>query len=156
MSLKNTSQEIYLDDRLAVFTDDVLVGKAKVASDPDKGLLQLKQTILRLKNAYPSVEVGDAQIKQMYVRFKNRTIRDDIKSKQPIWREWLDSLQTRPMTRLTAAMVGILLFFVFLAPVFSPAGSSITASAVSPVEGSLALCVGSAVIILCVWIVRRK
>ena len=156
MSLQNTSQEIYLDDRLAVFTDDVLVGKAKAASDPDKDLLQLKQTILLLKNAYPPAEVSDAQIKQMYVRFKNRTKRENMEPKLPIWRWWLGRLQSHPLTRLTAAMVGILLVFVFLVPVFSPAGSSITATALNPVQGSLALGVGGAVIILYVWIVRRK
>ena len=156
MSLQNENLEIHLDNRLAAFTDDILVGKVKAVSDPEEELFQLKQTILRLKSAYPPIEVGGAQIKQMYVRLKNRTKREDIKPKLPVWRQWLGSLQTRPMAQLTAAMVGILLVFIFLAPTFSSAGSSIAATAMHPIQGFWVLVLGSAVIILFVWIVRRK
>jgi len=151
MSLQKENHELHLDDRLAEFTDEILVGNEIEISGPDEELSGLKQTILRLKTAYPPKKVSEAEIKQMYVRLKNRTKRDDSKSELPFLRRWLGNLQTRSLI-----VVAILLVFVFLSPAFSSAGSSITAFALNPTQGALTICVGSAVIVLLVWIVRRK
>ena len=157
MSLYEESHELHLDDRLAEYTDEVLVGDVMSPPDLYDELLYLKKTLLRLKSAYPPIEVGEAQIKQMYVRLKNRTKKEDLKAKLPYWRQWLGSLQTRPQFGLTAAVVTILLAFLFLSPVLSSAGSSTTAFAINPAQGTWTMCAGSAVlIILFLWVVRRK
>ena len=156
MSLQKNNHELHLDDRLAEFTDEILVADAVGVLEPDDELSQLKQTILRLKTAYPPVNVDGAQIKQMYVRFKNLAKHEDMKSELPIWRQWLGSLQTRPLVRLTAAMAGILLIFLLLAPAFSSAGSSITAFAFDPAQDALNICAVITVIVLFVWMLRRK
>jgi len=156
MSLQKESHELHLDDRLAEYTDEVLVGDVVSVPNLYDELFHLKEIILRLKSAYPPLEVGEAQIKQMHVRLKNRTKKEDLKSELPFWRQWLGGLQTRPQVGLTAAVVTILLAFLFLGPVLSSAGSSTTAFAFNPAQGTLTVCAGSAVLIILLWVIRRK
>jgi hypothetical protein len=141
------------DDRLAEFTDEVLEGRAQqTASNTDEELLLLKDTVLRLRKAYPPVSLDEARIKQMHVRLKNRMRREAQDEEQPFWKKWL----ARPQAGVLIGALGVLLIFVFASPYLNAAGSSTTAIALTPVQGTFAVLGLTLVIVLILWIKRRK
>jgi hypothetical protein len=142
-----------LDDRLTEFTDEALTGQVdKTASDIDGELLLLKETVLRLKNAYPPPSMDNARVKQMQVRFKNRLKRETQEDQHPFWKRWLP----RPQVWAALGALSAVILFVILSPQFSTAGSSTSATALSPARGVI---LGLALILFAVlifWAQRRK
>jgi hypothetical protein len=153
MSRNNQPLNSNLDDRLTEFTDEALAGQVdQPASDSDADLLLLEETVLRLKNAYPPPSLDNARVKQMQVRFKNRLRREMQEAQQPFWKRWLP----RPQVWAALGALSAVILFVVLSPQFSTAGSSTSATALSPARGiilALAVILFAALVF---WAHRRK
>ena len=153
MSQPKHNQDFNLDDRLADFTDDVLDGKKQdEMPDREEELLQLKETILHLRTSFPPIEINEARTKQMYVRLKNRIKREEQEIKPAWWKRLFSS----PQFVLVGTALGLLLIFVLIFPSLTPAGSSTSATALTPVSGPIAAAVLTGLILIIVWIKRRK
>jgi hypothetical protein len=153
MSRTNTSQNSNLDDRLADFTDDMLEGRMKqTASTADEDLLLLEDTVLRLSKTYPPVSLDEARVKQMQVRLKNRIRRETQETEQPFWKKWF----ARPQVRALIGVVSVLLLFVIASPYLTAAGSSTTAAALTPTLGTFIALGLTIMLVLILWIKRRK
>jgi hypothetical protein len=153
MSLTYTSQYSNLDVRLADFTDDMLEGRMKqTASTADEDLLLLEDTVLRLSKTYPPVSLDEARVKQMQVRLKNRIRRETQETEQPFWKKWF----ARPQVRALIGVVSVLLLFVIASPYLTAAGSSTTAAALTPTLGTFIALGLTIMLVLILWIKRRK
>jgi hypothetical protein len=153
MSRPNQNLKSNQDDRLAEFTDEVLEGRMQQpASNADEELFLLEETILRLKNAYPPVSLDESRVKQMHVRLKNRLRRETQDDEQPFWKKWL----ARPQVRLAAGVLGLLLVFVLASLLLTKAGSSTTATALTSAQGKFVAAGLVVVMMLFLWIKRRR
>jgi len=146
------------DKELADFVDRVLEGKHDhTASTPDDELLSLEKTILRLSDAFPPEPLDDAKVKQMLVRLKARTRREEEEreAKPSIWKRLFD-FQSNPQVGLLIAVVAVVvLVIVSLPAVQQPSGAPISGTASSGT--SLLTVVGLAgVLLVLYWISRRK
>jgi hypothetical protein len=156
MSQLNKSPNSLEDERLADFTDRVLAGRVdRVETDTDGETLALEDTILRLKQTLPSATLDQAAIKQMQVRFKARVKREAREIKQPFWKKWFE-----PQPRLQFAMAFAAMALVIALAVFSPiattTGSSTSATALTPVNGTFGVIALAGVLLIFLWIKRRK
>lgn len=122
------------------------------ASNADEELFLLEETILRLKHAYPPFSLDEAHVKQMHVRLKNRLRRESQDDEQPFWKKWL----TRPQARLVIGALGLLLVFVLASPLLTTAGPSTTATALTSAQGKFVAAGLVVVMMLILWIKRRK
>lgn len=153
MSQPNQSLKSNLDDRLADFTDEALAGRMQQsASRADGRLLPLEETVLRLKNAHPPAALDEARVKQMLVRLKSRIRRETQETERPFWKDWL----TRPQARMAAAVLSVLLLLALAFPFLTTSGSSTTATALTPAQGMYAAAGLAVVIVVILWIKRRK
>jgi hypothetical protein len=140
------------DDRLAEFTDQVLNGKIQtIASGVDGELALLEGTILLLRNAYPTVPMDEARVKQMQVRLKRR-IRREAETKRSCWENILPRF---PVTAAISAL-GLLFIALLISSFFAASGSSITAAAGSFKTPSFVVLGIAACILLILWIRRAK
>ena len=153
MSQSSNPLKPNLDDRLADFTDDVLEGRKRdsVPGMEDE-LLQLEKTVLRMRTAFPPVDVDEARIKQMQVRLKNRIKREEEEAGQPFWAR----LFSTPQYAMVVGVVSLLIVFLVVFPTTTIPGSSTTATALNPAIGPIAAVGLAAVIIILLWIKRRK
>ena len=156
MSQLSKSPNSVEDDRLADFTDRVLAGRGNRAeSNVDEETLGLEETILRLKNALPPTELDQAKIKQMQVRFKARVKREAQEVKQPFWKKWFEP-QPRLQFAVAFAVMALLIAFLVFSPLSTTAGSSTSATALTPVKGTFAMIALAGVLLIFLWIKRRK
>jgi len=128
----------------------------KVTSNINAEMLLLQKTVIRLKKAYPPLQVSKAQVKQMHIRLMNRMEHEGLKSELPFWRQWSDILSARPQMVFVVGFMGILMIFLAVSPLVSIANSSTTATALDSAFGPLAAVGLAAVIVIILWIKRRK
>lgn len=153
MSRPNNTLKSNQDDRLADFTDEALVGQGQQsASTVDEELLLLEETVLRLRTAYPPVTLDEARVKQMRVRLKNRIKREEQEAKQPFWKKWL----SLPQAGIVMGALSLLIVFILVFPSLTTAGSSTTATALTPTQGPWVAAGLAGVILFILWIKRRK
>jgi hypothetical protein len=154
MSQSSNPLKQNLDDRLANFTDDVLEGRKQDSiSGMEEELLQLEKTVLSMRTAFPPINMDEARIKQMQVRLKNRIKREQEEASLPFWQK----LFSTPQHAMMVGVVSLLIVFLLVSPsVTVPTGSSTTATAINPAIGPLAAGGLVAVIIIILWIKRRK
>lgn len=149
----NSKQE---DNRLADFADQVLNGKLKQAeSNVSEELLGFEETILRLKHSLPSTPLDQATVKQMQVRLNARIRRERQEAKQPFWKKWFEP-QFRLQYGMAFAVIALLIALVIFSPASPSAGSSITATALSPTENIFIAGILAGVILIFLWIKRPK
>ncbi len=151
----NRPHSIQEDNRLADFTNQILEGRNKqIESNVDEELIGLEKTILRLNQAFPLTSLDEATVKQMQVRLNARMRREEQETKQPFWKKWFE-----PQYRLQFGMIFIVMALVFLfitsPPSFTTAGSSITATALTPMQNSIVVVLAGVILVL-LWIKRRK
>ena len=144
------------DNRLADFTDQVMEGRIKqVEPDVDEELLNLEKTILRLNQTFPHTALDEATVKQMHVRLNARMRREEQETKQPFWKKWFE-----PQSRLQFGMVfivmALVIVFVTFPPSFTATGSSVAATALTPLQSSTIVVALAGVILVFLWIKRRK
>jgi hypothetical protein len=143
------------DNRLAEFTDLVLEGKVKHAdSNVEEELLDLEQTILRLNQAFPPVSLDDATVKKMQVRLSARMRRETQQAKQPFWKKWFE-----PRYRLQFGMAFTLAALMIVFAIFAPStggGSSVTGTALTPLQGPIVVVVLAGLVLFVYWMNRRK
>ncbi len=139
------------EDQLADFTDRVLAGKtAALASPSDPELRQLEETALRLSQAFPGRTPDEKTSKHMLADFKSRLRRRD--ASRPAWQ----SQQTRRQIGLALAGAAILVSLVILVPFLTTGGGSTQGTAgLQPLNIGLLIGLG-VVLILALWLVRRK
>lgn len=149
------------DDRLADFTDQVLEGGIKQpASNADSDLLGLEETVLRLNKAFPPTPLNDASIKQMHVRLNARMRRESKNVEQPFWKKWFNQDwrygQLRPQVVMAFAVLALIVVFVIISPSLASAGSSATATALTPSQDLVVGVALAGLILIILWITRRK
>jgi len=153
MSQSSNPLKPNLDDRLADFTDDVLEGrKQDSVSSMEEELLQLEKTVLRMRTAFPPIDMDEARIKQMQVRLKNRIKREEDQTSQPFWAR----LSSTPQYTMVVGVVSLLIIFLLVSPTVINTGSSTSAAATNSAIGPLVAGGLAAVIIIILWIKRRK
>jgi hypothetical protein len=142
-------------EALADFTDHVLNGKASTlhASDSDEELLGLEETALRLNLAFPQQAMDEKTIKRMQADFKMRRQKINASSHPVFW--W--SQQNRQRLVLAVAIVAIILAVFLILPFFASGSGNTQASAgLHPQNiGLLAFLIGG-VVLLAIWLGRRK
>jgi len=156
----NSRNSIQDDDRLADFTDQALEGRLEqIESNVDGELLDLEETVLRLKRSLSSTTLDQAAVKQMQVRLKARIRRESQEAKQPFWKEWAELL-FRPQFGIVFAVALVLVVLVVFLPALNTAGSSApltgTALAPSSTKNILIASILAGVILIFAWIKRPK
>lgn len=157
MNQPNNRPNSLQDNRLADFTDRFMEGRIKqVESDADEDLLDLEKTIIRLNQAFPPVSLDEATVKQMQVRLNARIRRETKEAKQPFWKRWVE-----PQFRLQFGVMIMALALVIAIAIspssFTTAGSSINATALTPMQNSIGVVLAGVILILLwIWIRRRK
>lgn len=141
--------ELKKDNHIADFSD----GK-KSASSTDPELLQLEETILRLKQNMPSNSPDSATTKQMLVRLKARMKREEETPKVPFWKKLLD-FQANPQVGMILAVATVLIFAMVTIPSIQFGGETITGTANNKTSYVLIGGVVSAIVFV-YWLVRRK
>jgi hypothetical protein len=156
MSQLSNSPNSVEDERLADFTDQVLAGRVdRAEADADEETIALEETILRMKAAFPTAALDQAAIKKMQVRFKARVKREAQEVKQPFWKKWFEP-QPRLQFAMAFAVVALLIAFAVLSPISTTAGSSTSATAMTPVKGIFVATALAGVLFVFLWINRRK
>lgn len=142
--------DIDKDNHIADFVD------GKTASSPDPELVQLEETILRLKSTLPSDAPDIAKSKQMLVRLKARMKREEETKKIPFWKK-LFNFQANPQVGMILAVAMILIIAIISVPSLEIGGSS------NPVTGtannSTSLLIGGGLIVMLLlvyWIFRKR
>ena len=156
MNQPNKQPNSIQDQRLVDFTDQVFEGRIKqVESDVNDELLSLEKTILRLNQAFPLTSLDEAAVKQMQVRLNARMRREEQAARQPFFKKWFE-----PQSRLQFGIALILavssIIFVIFSPSFATSGSSINATALTSSQSSIVAAAMVGVLLIILWIKRRK
>jgi hypothetical protein len=149
MNQTNHSPRPNPDDRLAEFTDHVLAGRIQQnASNSDDEQVLLEETILRLKNAFPPIALDEARVKQMQVRLKRRIQRE------------AEGARAFPFPRfavgVAAGLFALLIGLVLISPLFPAAGPPMSAAAMDSLNAPLMMVALAGLILLVIWLKRRK
>ena len=136
------------DDMLADFTDQVLDGKTSAPADAE--LRDLKETVLRLKQALPQGALDERTARRMQANFKARVRKADSQT-IPVWQF------VRPRQRLVFAfaafaLAALLIVFPFLTPIGEPVEGTAGLESQYVILLAGALCA----IGLLIWVRRRK
>lgn len=141
--------ELNKDNQIADFAD----GKRN-ASSSDLDLIQLEETILRLKKSMPSERIDSATSKQMLVRLKARIKREEEAPKVSIWKR-LFEFQSNPQVGAILAVAMIIVLAVVSIPAIQAGSGTITGTASN--TNSLLVVGGLIGVMLVVyWFARRK
>lgn len=107
--------DIDKDNHIADFID----GKTASSSDPE--LVQLEQTILRLKQGLPNNALDSATSKQMLVRLKARMKREEETASIPFWKKLFD-FQSNPQVGMLLAISAVLILAIVTIPSLQTGG----------------------------------
>ncbi len=150
---KSIKPEKNQDDALADFVDGVLDGKISIASSSDPEMRSLEETILRLNQAYPRVALDEKTIKHMWADFKTRRQWDSGLFHPVFW--W--SRQTRERFGLALGVVAIVLAaLLFMPTLFGGIGNTQGSAGLYPQSIGLLIFLIGGVLLLAVWLGRRK
>lgn len=107
--------DIDKDNHIADFID----GKTASSSDPQ--LVQLEETILRLKHGLPNKTIDSATSKQMLVRLKARMKREEETASIPFWKKLFD-FQSNPQVGMLIAISAVLILAIVTIPSLQTSG----------------------------------
>jgi hypothetical protein len=152
------------DDELSEFTDRVLKGQMKhTASDSDEEMRGLEETILRLHNNMPSSSLEESTKKQMLVRLNARIRREkEQPQKMSFWAslfssEWIRN-PSRPQFAAALGIIALVIAAVVVSPALSGSsgGSTIIGTALSGSNSFILPAVLLGLIVLILWLKRRR
>ena len=136
------------DDLLADFTDHVLDGKTPVPADAE--LRDLKETVLRLKQALPQDALEEKTVRRMQANFKARVRKADSQT-IPAWQF------VRPRQRLVFAFAAVaLVVLLIVVPFLTPVSGPVQGTAGLEPQYVILLAGALCVIVLLFWARRRK
>jgi len=139
------------DDLLADFTDRVLNGKTSVPAFPaDVELRALAETVLRLQQSLPQEAPDPQTVKRMQADFKVRA-RKARASSSSVWQS-LRRPQRFALAFAGAVLATLLIVFPFLPSTSDP----LQGTAGLPPQDTLLLVSLGCVIVLLIWVRRRK
>jgi hypothetical protein len=140
------------EDLLADFTDRVLDGKTAVlASSSDDELRQLEETVMRVHQASPKEALEEKTIKRMQADFKSRA-RKAGSSSRTGWQ----SQQSRQRIALAFAAIAILAAIFLVIPFLTSGNGGVQGTAGLQTQGTLLLIAFGCVVVLLIWLGRRK
>jgi hypothetical protein len=141
--------DIDKDNHIADFVD----GKPN-ASLPDPELVQLKETILRLKQTLPNKPIDSATSKQMLVRLKARIKREEETAKIPFWKKLFD-FQSNPQVGMLLTIATVLILAIITIPSLQTSGGGTVTGAAN---GSTPILIigGLILIVLGIYITLRR
>jgi hypothetical protein len=144
------------DDRLSNFADQALSGRvSQIEAELDDELVGLEQTVLRLQNAFPPITLDQIPVKQMQVRLNARIRRENQEKKEPFWKKWFEP-QARLQIGMAFAAVALMVTLAVFSPSLTTAGSSTTGTALTPIKNSFVVIMLAGLILITIWIKRRK
>jgi len=149
-SRKQSSQN--QDDLLSEFTDRLLGGKtADPAASPDTELRGLEETVLQLNRAFPRDALDASSARRLQSDFQAR-VRKENREQRPAWR----SRQSRQRFGLLFAAIAIVIIVLVITPLLPVDNGSILGTAGTQIKGiGLAVVLG-ALLLLALWLARRK
>jgi hypothetical protein len=161
--MTDTNKKFSQDEELSEFTDRVLKGQMKhTASDSNEELRDLEETILRLHSTMPSSSLEESTKKQMLVRLNARIRREkEFPQKRSLWASLFNMEWMRNSSRLQfAGAIGVIALII-TAVVFSPGligtgGATTIGTALSGSNGFVLPTVLLGLIVLILWLKRRK
>lgn len=141
--------DIDKDNHIADFID------GKIASSSDPELVQLEETILRLKRGIPNKPIDSATSKQMLVRLKARMKREEESASIPFWKKLFD-FQSNPQVGMLLTIATVLILAIVTIPSLqSGSGGTVTGTASN--SNNIMLLGGFVLVILLVyWFSRKK
>lgn len=140
------------DDLLADFTDRMLDGKTAVLASPaDDELRGLEETVMRLKRVFPQEAPDEATLKRLQADFRSRA-RSANKSSQPVWQ----SQQSRRRLILAFTAIVILATIFIGIPFLLSGGGNVQGTAGLQSQSILTLVAVGCIIVLLIWLGRRK
>lgn len=140
------------DDLLADFTDRVLDGKtAALASPADDELRGLEETVMRLKRALPHEAPDEATLRHLQADFRSRA-RSANRSSRPLWQ----SQQSRQRLILAFTAIVILAAIFIAIPFLLSGNGGVQGTAGLQPQSVLALVVIGGIVVLLIWLARRK
>jgi len=150
-----------IDDELADFTDHILSENDENPVTPNPELHTLKNTALRLKNAFPDDGPNQVAIQRMHKNIVTQLKQNEIIESEPIWKRWMPSSRKwrsqRSRQRFSMAISLSLLVALMLVSIPFLNGNSADqpATGVQNLNVSLVV-IFSGLILLAIWIGRRK
>jgi hypothetical protein len=161
--MTNMNKKFSQDEELSEFTDRVLKGTMKhTASDSDEEMHSLEETILRLHNSMPASSLEESKKKQMLVRLNARIRREkEIPQQSSFWNSLFNLESIRSSSRVQfAGAIGVIALII-TAVVFSPGliesgGATTIGTALSGSNGFILPAVLLGLIVLILWLKRRK
>lgn len=157
------NNKLNMDDQLADFTDYILNKKTAEQDehpfDQDPELRALKQTALRLKNAFHNDDLSKTVIQRMHQNITMQ-LQQESKETDPFWKRWIPRQKWQPQQSRQRMSVAISLAILFVLMVISAPylnGISLDQPATSGQNlSSSILVVSGALIFLAIWLIRRK
>jgi hypothetical protein len=159
--MKQTKKNTEKDNQLADYTDRVLAGRSRQPeSRADEEMRTLEETILRLKRVLPQAEMNEASVQGMESRLMARIRQERRGMAVPFWQKWFGWNgkygRFRPQVAVAAGLLVLAAFAILGALAFPANGSSVVAAAFSKAPAILTAIALAGLIILLVWIGRRK
>ncbi|HUI88280.1 MAG TPA: hypothetical protein VLX61_06100 [Anaerolineales bacterium] len=152
---KSTPSTKKQDDVLADFTDHVLDGKPAVADSThsDEELRGLEETVLLLNQTFPSQAIDEKLVKRMQFDFKIRRQKIAVPARSVFW--W--SRQTLQRVVLAVVIIAIIISIFLVIPFFPSGSGNIQGSAgLHPQSIGLLVVLAGVVLLLAIWLGRRK
>jgi hypothetical protein len=150
---KSDKVKIDLDDRLADFTDRVLSGEPNTPVSPsEKELLRLEETVLRLDQSFPQHAMDERTIKRMQADFNMRRRAILPRARPALW--W--SQQTRQRVGLALAVIAVIVAVFVIVPFLASGGDILASAGLHPQSIGLLVFILGGVLLLAVWLGRRK
>lgn len=155
MTKRSNDPILNQDDQLADYVDRVRnAGINQTDSGADQELLGLEETILRLNRSFPKEALDEETIKRMQADFTIRRRRLDMQeqsNRPPLLRALFQS----PLVLAAAALV-LIGVFVFLSPSLTPVEPGLTGAAGLQIRLIYLLPIVGVVVLLALWLGRRK
>lgn len=160
--MTNSNLPLNQDDWLADFADQVMEGRPADPSTAgaDVEMQALANVVLRLKHAFPPEELNAAALKRMQRETMDRW-RTEEQSRKKSWTnifhlDWLVAPNGRSQIGWSLAVIAIAGFFILVMPALSTGNGTITGTAGLQLRGVVPWIIPLAVILVTVWLLRRK
>ena len=166
---KPRNSKLTIEDQLADYTDRILArevikqDEATFAPDPD--LRALEQTALYLKHSLSNDDPDEATIQRMHNNIIGQWQQEKSTGSEPFWQKWIAafkpseqkwrSQQSRQRLNLAISLVALIVLMLVGIPFMNITGSN-QPGASGQSFNSIVLIVFGGLILLAVWLFRRK
>jgi len=162
MNLKNKKT---IDDQLADYTDNILNEKTtEVDENPntsDPELHALRQTALRMKNAFRDDGPNEEVIQRMHKNIIMQWQQQENRQRKPFWKKWVpagqkwQSQRSRQRFFLATSLITLFVLLLVCIPFFGDIDSNQPATSGQHLNNVI-LIASAGLVFLAIWLFRRK